>query len=242
MIEKKMNLSGQWSWQWAHGGCHWSTVDNFSSSAPDHNSIGLDVRVVLSICIGFMDFWDGGQLLSFFIIADIFTKFSLNILIALLMFITDITYRSTCNIYFFFWSAGTLLSTSSPLQHDIYVYFYNSQSHSNNNKYDKFQDWNTNIPPQNNIFMTPKIKDSFWVPTLTSLLKIASSFMLTRRQRIFFHLCSIVRWLVILFILSFVIWISFKRIRKFCYSHQMYKGTQSTREIIILLISVGSGK
>lgn len=29
MIEKKMNLSGQWSWQWAHGGCHRSTGDNF---------------------------------------------------------------------------------------------------------------------------------------------------------------------------------------------------------------------
>lgn len=188
------------------------------------------------------NFWDGGLLLSSFIIADIFTKFSLNRLIALLMFITVITNKSTYNINFFFLISRHFIKhvvTITTLY--IYVHFQNSQSHSNNNRYDKFQDGNRNITPP------PKKKERKknilydYVPTLWPLLKIASSFRLVRR--IFFHLCSIVRLLVlyvILFILRFVIWISFKRIRQFCSSHQMYEGTQATKQIIILMISIRS--
>lgn len=95
MIEKKMNLSGQWSWQGATGRqgiISWSQLYRFRCPCCSFNLYWLYND----------NFWDGGLLLSSFIIADIFTKFSLNRLIALLMFITVITYKSTYNINFFF--------------------------------------------------------------------------------------------------------------------------------------------
>lgn len=135
--------------------------------------------------------------MSSFIIADIFTKFSLNRLIALLMFITVITYKSTYNINFFFLISRHFIKhvvTITTLYIYIYVHFQNSQSHSNNNRYDKFQDGNRNITPppkkkerKKTIYLTPKNKISFLVPTLTPLLHIASSFRLVRRQFFFFH-------------------------------------------------------
>lgn len=64
------------------------------------------------------------------------------------MFITVITNKSTYNINFFFLISRHFIKhvvTITTLY--IYVHFQNSQSHSNNNRYDKFQDGNRNITP-----------------------------------------------------------------------------------------------